>query len=144
MTSSGFDKVDLKFKGISVKGPTKLHGPVTLTNTTDDAILLGATSDSNTVTQASTRATGVTINGTHGEITVNGANLGASTAATFTVTNSSITENSIVLLCAVSTGDTITGHVSAVGDGSFDITLFNSDITNISADTPTFRFLVIN
>jgi hypothetical protein len=57
-----------------------------------------------TVTQATNKATGVTLNGASGRITMNGASLALDTTVTFTLTNSSITANDLLILNHVSGG----------------------------------------
>ena len=49
-----------------------------------------------TVTQATNKSTGVTLNKATGQITMNNASLGANTAVTFTLTNSAISSTSII------------------------------------------------
>lgn len=80
------------------------------------------------VTQATSRATGVTINATSGQITTNTTSLAAGAQATFVVTNSFVNANDMVLLCQKS-GSNSTGtdvFVSAVATGSFSITVDNN------------------
>ena len=57
-----------------------------------------------TVTQATNKSTGVTLNARCGRITLNNANLVAGTAVTFTLTNSSIAATDILMLNHVSGG----------------------------------------
>lgn len=57
-----------------------------------------ATGAGGTVTQATSKATGVTLNKTVGKITTHAANLNAATSVTFTFTNSSIAANDLLLL----------------------------------------------
>jgi hypothetical protein len=57
-----------------------------------------------TVTQATNKATAVTLNGASGRITLNGAALAADTTVSFTLTNSSITANDLLVLNHVSGG----------------------------------------
>lgn len=57
-----------------------------------------------TVTQATSKSTGVTLNGASGRITLNAAALNADTTVSFTLTNSSITANDLLVLNHVSGG----------------------------------------
>lgn len=57
-----------------------------------------------TVTQTTSKTTGVTLNGASGRITLNAATLNAGAVATFTLTNSSITANDLVVVHHVSAG----------------------------------------
>ena len=55
-----------------------------------------------TVTQATDKSTAVTLNKPAGRITMNGASLATATNATFTLNNSFISANDIVVLCHLS------------------------------------------
>ena len=57
-----------------------------------------------TVTQGTNKSTGVTLNGASGRITMNGALLALDTTVSFTLTNSSITANDLLILNHVSVG----------------------------------------
>ena len=66
-----------------------------------------------TVTQATDKSTGVTLNRSMGRITMNAASLAASTAVTFTLTNSLIGAND-VLSVHVSSGATAAAYIAYV------------------------------
>lgn len=101
-----------------------------------------------TVTQATDRSTGVTFDTSTnrgklcGAITTNAASLAAGGEVTFTVTNKAVGANDVVVL-AVKSGSTTPGStwaaVTAVAEGSFNITL-----TNLTAATADVAALVIN
>ena len=57
-----------------------------------------------TITQGTNKSTGVTLNAPCGAITMNGAALNADTTVSFTLTNSSITANDILVLNHISGG----------------------------------------
>ena len=97
-------------------------------------------SNSDTITQATNRSTGVTVNTTSGQITTNTTSLAAAAEATFTVTNNKVTAKSVPVVAVASgaTGTTI-AYVSAVALGSFDIT-----VANFHASTAETGALVIN
>jgi hypothetical protein len=57
-----------------------------------------------TITQATNKATGVTLNSPSGQITLNGTALAADTTVSFTLTNSSITANDVLILNHLSAG----------------------------------------
>lgn len=57
-----------------------------------------------TVTQATNKSTGVTLNARCGQVTMNNANLATNTAVTFTLTNSAIAATDILMLNHVSGG----------------------------------------
>jgi len=93
-----------------------------------------------TVTQASSKSTGVTLNKLTGQITMNGAALGAATEVAFTLTNSTIRATDAVLV-NVATGGTSAAYavgVTAVAAGSCEIT-----VTNLSAGSLS-EALVLN
>lgn len=97
--------------------------------------------DTTTVTQATNRSTGVTINSTVGQITTDATSLAAGAEAKFVVTNSRVTAKSVVVINAASgqTADTSVPSVVAVADGSFTIQL-----TNLNAATADTGAMVIN
>jgi len=66
--------------------------------------VFGYVSGTGTVTQATNKATGVTLDAPCGQITMNGAALAADTTVSFTLTNSSITANDILILNHLSAG----------------------------------------
>ena len=66
--------------------------------------VFGYLSGTGTVTQATNKATGVTLNSPTGQITLNGAALAADTTVSFTLTNSSITANDVLILNHLSAG----------------------------------------
>ena len=66
--------------------------------------VFGYISGTGTVTQATNKATGVTLNSPTGQITLNGAALAADTTVSFTLTNSSITANDVLILNHLSAG----------------------------------------
>ena len=92
------------------------------------------------VTQLTSKSTGVTLNTSAGRITMNNAALAATTNVTFTLTNSKISVNDVVVL-SVSEGATAGSYncwISGKAAGSATITL-----RNISA-TPLSEAVVIN
>lgn len=98
-----------------------------------------------TVTQATNRSTGVTVNTVSGQITTNTTSLAGAAAATFTVTNSQVAANDIVLLSI--TGGTVSGNtdafVSATAAGSFAITVANQTAATPETGAITINFLVM-
>ena len=89
---------------------------------------LGYTAEaSGTVTQLTSKSTGVTLNKSAGQITMNGAELANATNVTFTLTNSGISTKDVVTL-SVSSGATAGAYncwVSGKSAGSCTITLRN-------------------
>jgi hypothetical protein len=99
-----------------------------------------------TVTQATDRSTGVTINAPSGRITMNAASLAAGAEAKFTVTNSFVTANSVpvVALASGQTADTSMVFVSAVAAGSFQITVSNLNAATADTGAGVINFIVFN
>jgi len=83
-----------------------------------------------TVTQATSKSTGVTINKICGQITMSGAALAAAAEVIFTVTNSTIASTDVVIVNHASGGTAGSYFVgiSSVASGSFGIV-----VTNVSA-----------
>jgi len=80
-----------------------------------------------TVTQATSKSTAVTLNKSAGRITMNGAELAANTAVSFTMNNSLISANDVLIVC-ISGGATAaayTTYISSMTTGSAVVTLRN-------------------
>ena len=99
-----------------------------------------ATGAGGTVTQITSRTTGVTLNKTTGAITLFSA-AGSATAATFTVTNSTVAATDVIILNQKSGTDLYDLMVTAVAAGSFNITFRTTGGT--TTETPVFNFAVI-
>ena len=79
-----------------------------------------------TVTQATNKSTGVTLNTRCGQVTMNGANLVADTAVTFTLTNTQIAATDVLMLNHVSGGTLGTySFVARCAAGSATISVRN-------------------
>lgn len=102
-----------------------------------------ATGAGGTVTQATSKSTGVTLNKTTGEIVMNGAALAAATIVTFTLTNSSIAAGDIIVCNHVTTGTfgayTINARAAA---GSASVAVRNNSAGSLS-EAVVIRFAVI-
>lgn len=111
------------------------------------AIRIGNFVGGSTVTQATNRTTGVTINTISGQITTNTASLAAETAAVFTVTNSQVFADDIVLIAVSggSNGGNTTVLVTTISAGSFVISVANQNAAAGTAETGaiTINFLVM-
>lgn len=79
------------------------------------------------VTQATSKATGVTLNTLSGAITLNAASLAAATSVTFTVTDSKVAATDVVMVSIKSgaTANSYQATVDAVAAGSFNVSLRN-------------------
>ena len=88
---------------------------------------LVGTTNGGTVTQATNKSTGVTLNTESGQITMNNAQLDAGTEVTFTVTNSKIAATDVVVAChgAAGTAGAYIVSANSIADGSFKITVSN-------------------
>ena len=87
-----------------------------------------------TVTQASSKSTGVTLNTDSGQITMNAAALAAAAEVTFTVTNSKIAATDVVVACHGSAGTAGSYLVNAntMASGSFKVTVANVSSSQLS------------
>ena len=100
-----------------------------------------ATGAGGTVAQGTNRTTGVTINKRCGAITMFSA-AGSATAATFTVTNSTIGANDVIILNQASGTNVYFLVVTAVAAGSFNITFLTTG--GVATDAPVINFAVID
>lgn len=100
-----------------------------------------------TVTQATNRTTGVTLNTISGQITTNTASLAAEATAVFTVTNNQIFTDDIVLvaLSGGSNGGGTIVFVQSIALGSFVIAVQNNNASAGTAETGaiTINFLIM-
>ena len=98
-----------------------------------------------TVTQATSKSTGVTLNKSMGKITMNAASLGAGASVTFTLTNSTISANDVVI-ASISGGGTAGAYwpyVSSQATGSAVIGLYNGT-GGALAEAVVINFAVIH
>ena len=122
---------DPEFDSVTVTGASALQA---VTGTTVVGTTVFATTEmgyaaeaSGTVTQLTSKSTGVTLNKSAGQITMNNAELANATNVTFTLTNSSISAKDVVVL-SVSSGATAGAYncwISGKSTGSCTITLRN-------------------
>jgi hypothetical protein len=98
------------------------------------------TGSGGTVTQATSRTTGVTLNKTNGAITLVSA-AGSSTWQSFTVTNSTVAATDVVIVNQKSGTDKYMTFVTNVSAGSFVITFATTGGT--TTEQPVFNFAVI-
>lgn len=97
------------------------------------------------VTQATSKSTGVTLNKSLGRITMNAASLGAGTSVTFTLTNSKISAADVVVV-SVSGGGTAGAYwpfVASQTSGSAVIGLYNNTAGALS-EAVIINFAVIH
>jgi hypothetical protein len=97
---------------------------------------LGYTTDAQgTVTQATSKSTGVTLNKSAGQITLNNAALAATTNVAFTLTNSLISANDVLIVNVAggaATAGTYNVFTSTLSAGSATIVLRNISAGSLS------------
>jgi hypothetical protein len=98
------------------------------------------TGSGGTVTQGTSRTTGVTLNKTNGAITLFSA-AGLATFQSFTVTNSTVAATDVVHVTQKSGTDLYQIFVTATAAGSFQITFATTG--GITVEQPVFNFAVI-
>ena len=95
-------------------------------------LLVGPTGGG-TVTQATNKGTGVTLNTESGQITMNNAALADAAEVSFTVTNSKVAASDVVVAChgSAGTAGSYLVNASEIGSGSFKITVSNVSAGNL-------------
>lgn len=99
-----------------------------------------------TVTQATDKSTGVTLNKSAGRITMNNAALAGATAVSFTLTNSLISANDAIIV-NVSGGGTAaayTTYISSMTAGSAVVTLRNLTASTSLSEAVVLNFAIIH
>ncbi len=120
-------------------------GSLIVTSATEGIVHTG----SGTVTQATDHTTGVTINATSGVITLAAVALAAATNAEFTVTNSTVQTDSVIILTVQDENTTNNAQLTActhtIANGSFKVSVFNPAATGATSTTASkIHFLIIN
>lgn len=97
------------------------------------------------VTQATSKSTGVTLNKSMGKITMNGAALAAGATVLFTLTNSKISANDVLVvnLGSAGTSGAYWPYVANVGAGTAVIGLYNNTAGSLS-EAVVVNFAVIH
>lgn len=93
------------------------------------------------VTQLTSRTTGVTLNTLSGAITLFAAIAVVGTWISFTVTNSAVAANDVIILSVRSNTNTYVALVSAVNAGAFQISF--ESIVGTTSDSPVINYTVI-
>jgi hypothetical protein len=114
-----------------------------LRSASDRSAVLGYTSGGAAVTQATNRTTGVTITALSGTITTHDASLAAEASANFTVTNTLVGINDVIVVSiqSGSNGGNTAVTVVTVANGSFVIKVSNN---NAAAGTAETGAIIIN
>ena len=127
--------------------PIGLTTPSTIEGTTvyADTELGYGTPAQGAVTQLTSKATGVTLNKSAGKITMNGAALAAGTTVLFTLTNSSISANDVMIVNvgAGGTSGAYWPYVASLTAGSAVIGLYNNTAGSLS-EAPVINFALIH
>lgn len=119
---------------------TELDANFTNLNTDKAGYITG---EGGVVTQATSKATGVTLNKKCGEITLNGAALAAATIVSFTLTNTTIGANDLLVLNHSSGGTAGAYTLNAqCASGSASINVRNATAGSLS-EAIVIRFAVI-
>lgn len=128
---------------LTVDDSTGVAANVAIRSTSASGGIGYATGAGSTVTQITSRATGVTINAICGTITTDTTSLAAEASAVFVVTNSACVIGDVPVVAirsgmvALNTRATVT----AVAAGSFSITVVNG---NVAAGTPETGAMILN
>lgn len=126
--------------------PIGLSTPSTIEGTTvyADVEIGYAAVAQGAVTQATSKSTGVTLNTSAGQITLNAASLGATTNVTFTLTNSLLTAKDVLILNVTNgTSASYNAFVSSMEAGSATITLRNISAGAL-AEAVVLNFAIIH
>ena len=135
---------------------TNTNGNINLTPNGTGQVLTTAplgygTGAGGTVTQLTSRTTGVTLDKLSGEIVLFAGSLGGHDADEFTLTNSFIGANDVIMLCIKSGTNAATRkyyqvHAVAVSAGSCVISVGNIDnatIPTVGTESPVIQFVVL-
>jgi hypothetical protein len=98
-----------------------------------------------TVTQTTSKSNPVTLNSATGQITTHSASIAASTAVSFTFTNSTIDGSDLVLvnISGGATINTYAANVTSIGSGTARIQIANLTTSASPSDTLVLNFAVI-
>jgi len=103
-----------------------------------------ATGAQGTVTQATDKSTGVTLNKSSGQITMSNASLATVTNVTFTLTNSLLSAKDVLILNVTNgTSGAYNAWVSSMGAGTATITLRNISGSTLS-EAVVINFAIIH
>lgn len=104
------------------------------------------TAGQGTVTQATSKSTAVTLNKSAGQITMNNAALAGATAVSFTLNNTFISANDILILNVGSGGTAVayTVYTSSISAGSAVITLRNMTAATSLSEAVVLNFAIIH
>jgi hypothetical protein len=148
IASSGGASPNMEFWTSAGAAPTKraqLSSGGSLTMVASGSTLGYGTGAGGSVTQLTSKATGVTLNTGCGQITMNNAALAAATTVSFVVTNSNVAATDSIILNLVSgqaTNGTYSYWIEKVAAGSFTVTVENRSAGSLS-EALVLNFAVI-
>lgn len=124
--------------------PRDYYGAGKITSAGPTAGIGYATGAGGTVTQITSKSTGVTLNTVSGQITTNAAALGAAARVSFVVTNSAVaaTDNIVVSIASGGTANAYRADITAIAAGSFTVTVENITAGSLS-ESPVVVFSVL-
>jgi hypothetical protein len=105
-----------------------------------------ATAAQGTVTQATSKSTGVTLNKSSGQITMNNAALANGAVVTFTLTNNLLSAKDVIIVNVsggAATAGTYTALVASIGAGSAVLGLYNISAGSLS-EAVVLNFAIIH
>jgi hypothetical protein len=132
----------LRWKNLWLSGNSAVAGSITSTGATSGVGY--ASGAGGAVTQATSKATGVTLNTVCGAITMQAAALAAAAKVSFVVTDSAVaaTDTVIVSVASGGTANAYRAAVTAVAAGSFTVTVENITAGSLS-EAPVINFSVV-
>lgn len=139
-----FGDVNVNTNKFNVRGTT---GDTTIGGTLDVTGKFGYKSGG-TVTQLTSKTTGVTLNNLTGAITMNGATLSNNTSVSFTVTNSTVAANDIIIVnqkSGAATAGSYRAFADTITNGTFNITVTNisGSVSGGLTESVVISFIVI-
>lgn len=137
--ASGATRPRTGYFGTSIVVPT-VTASAAITSSSATAGIGYATGAGGTVTQATSRVTGVTLNKITGDITLVSA-VGSAVPLSFVVTNSTVAAVDNVVVGQKSGTDSYQVFVTAVGAGSFTITFMTTG--GVTTEQPVFHFSIV-
>ncbi len=124
--------------------PASVASTGAVTSSSGTAGMGYATGSGGSVTQATSKSTGVTLNKVCGKVTMNAAALAAAAKVSFVVTNSTVAATDVIVANVVSggTANAYRAEVTAVAPGSFTVTVENITAGSLS-EAPVIGFAVM-
>lgn len=135
---SGDEVFELVQAGTSVKGSVRQFFQAAA----DGLLGYPAPSATPAVTQLTSKSTGVVLEASSGQITMNAAALASGAVVEFTVTNADLTGVSFPMVGVISPGSRYEAWISAIAVGSYNVSVRNTDAISRS-DALVLQVLII-